>query len=104
MTAPTPDYFLFYKDPAEVEDYETVWGSTVLGSDTIITASFTSDDPLLIVASSSFTTTTATVTLSGGTLGGSNVTADGRSAVVHTITTAGGHVFKRTLWFRIKEK
>lgn len=104
MTAPTPDFLLFYKDPAEVEDYEIAWSPNVIGADTIIIATFSTDDPLLIVSASSFTAATATVTLSGGTLGGSSVTADARSAVFHTITTAGGHVFKRTLWFRIKEK
>ena len=86
----------FLKDPQEVLDYVTDWGSW-LGADTISSSNFTVDDAGITKDSQTNNTTTATVWLSGGSVGSTY-------RVRNTIVTAGGRTAERTLEIKVENR
>ena len=86
---------IFQKAPQDIIDFSEVWGNWLIGSDTIVSASWAADSGLTIL-SSSFTATTTTVFVTGGIAGqiyalrGAIATAAGRielrSALVYVLT------------------
>lgn len=83
------------KDPSAVLDYQCDW-SAWLGSDTIVSSTWTVPSGITKTSSTN-TTTTATVWLSGGT-------ADVNYECVNTIVTAGGRTDQRTLTIICRDK
>lgn len=75
--------------PASVLDY-TIDYSCNLGTDTIVSSSWTVSSTDCILSSPSHTTTTATVFLTGGL-------AQNIYTLTNTITTAGGRTIQDTL-------
>lgn len=86
-----PGYF--YKDPAAILDYQVNWAAW-LGSDTIVTSTWTVPTGIT-QDSATNTTTTATIWLSGGTAGTSY-------ELVNRIVTAGGRTAERTLTIKVR--
>lgn len=85
----------FEKDPDGVLDYHNDW-STWLGSDTIISSIWFSDEGITI-DSSTFTSTGSTVWLSGGDVARLYI-------VTNRVVTAGGRHDDRSINITVKEK
>lgn len=95
----SPSYFV--KDPAATLDYVVNWGDNWLGSDTILTGTFTLPSnmthPQLVKTNTTFTADLATVWLSSGTVG---IAYD----VISRIITAGGRTDERTITIAVRQK
>lgn len=90
--ATTPEMPSYAKDPSDTIDYAMSWHH--LGTDTISTATWTSDG--LTVVSSSISGQVTTCFVSGGTAGDvTNLTC--------TITTGMGRTLQRTVYIAISE-
>ena len=82
----------FEKTPDEVLDYTRKW-SAWLGTDTILTSEWESDDGQVTIDTDTNNTDSATVWLSGGSIGAED-------EITNKITTTNGRVAERS--FRIK--
>lgn len=88
----------YVQSPVELLDRTVPWGDWLAGlqggPDTIVSATFVGD-PGLVLTRVSFTDTSATVWVSGGL-------PCFLYKVVNTVTTAGGRIATRALYFKIK--
>lgn len=90
--------YVIKRDPNSVLDYVASFSSLLVPGDTIINAAVASVTGGIAVDSITYTTTTVTLWVSGGTLWA--VGQPYASATIR-ITTAGGRIDDRTIYFKV---
>lgn len=90
--------YVIKRDPNSVLDYKASFSSLLVPGDTITNAIVAAVSGGIAINSLSFTTTTVTLWVSGGTLWA--VGQPYASATIR-ITTAGGRIDDRTVYFKV---